>query len=174
MTHHNLPKTRFRLGPQWSKTGLVWLGDCIGERRRDHIRLVQSDGRPLPLPPIRQVQFFLQRNPALQRLIRRLKTSDYRGRNERTNRLHTVVDDNFEARPASNTDLSTSTSSQLMSQRACDSFDRPYIGTVAVLDLDRDSVSLERFQVTLDERQNLVEPFPVAREGLAEQSLRIS
>src|SRR5881396_1370027 len=100
MVGHNLPEIRFRLGPQWSETDLVWLGNCVRERRHDHIRLVQSDGRPLTPPPIRQVQLFLQRDPPPQRLLRGLKTPDYRGREEGTNRPHTLVDDDFEARLA--------------------------------------------------------------------------
>src|SRR5881396_656096 len=173
MVGHNLPEIRFRLGPQWSETDLVWLGDCVRERRHDHIRLVQSDGRPLPLPPVRQVQLFLQRDPALQPFFGWLKTPDYRGREEGTNGLHTLVDDDFEARLASNADLSSSTSSQLISQCARYSLDRPDIGTVAVLDLDRDRVSLKRFHVTLDERQNLIETLHVARDRLAQQALKV-
>src|SRR6266581_1531155 len=168
MICNNPPKTRFRLRPQWSKTGLLRLGDRVRERRHDQVGLVQADRRPLSLPPIGQVQLFLQRNPALQRVLRGLKTPDYRSRDEGTNRLHTLLDDYLEARLASNTDLSLSTSSQLITQRASDSLDRPYVGTIAVLDLDRDRVSLKRFHVTLDERQNFIETVPVARDRLSQ------
>src|SRR3989454_12496888 len=112
-------------------------------------------------------------DPTLQRLIGWLETFDSRGRDERTNRLDALVDNNVQIRPPCNRDRSYSTDSQVAFQSPRDSLDRPDVWTVAVLDLNRDCISLERFHVSLDKCKDLVQSLLVPGHGLAEESLKV-
>src|SRR6266571_8232590 len=112
-------------------------------------------------------------DPALQSLIGWLETFDYRGRDEGTNRLDALVDNNVQIRPPCHSDRSYSTDSQVASKRPRDSFNSPKVRTVAVLDLDGNGVPLKRFHISFDEGEDLVETLFVPGHSLAKETFKI-
>src|SRR5205807_572896 len=100
-------------------------------------------------------------------------TLDDCGRDEGTNRLNALVDDNFQIRPPCESYLFRSADSQVASKSPGHSFDSPNVWTVAILDFDGNGVPFKRFHISFDESEDLVEVLFVPGHSLTKETLKI-